>query len=130
MLRPMLTFFCPQCWNEIEEDTEQCPHCGFDLRQLPTLSYDERLVLSLRHSVAEYRLTAARILGQRGAVAALPAFQRIIETEHDYYLLREVLYALLNIKDPLSAALLQQATEHPSQLVSQLARELSARLQT
>ncbi len=96
---------------------------------MDTLSYDERLVLALRHSVTEYRVTAARILGQRGAVTALPAFKRIIETEHDYYLLREVLYALLNIKDPLSAELMQQAAEHPSRLVSQLAQELSTRIQ-
>jgi len=125
----MLTFFCPLCWNEIDEDAKQCPHCGFDLSQMDTLSYDERLALALRHSVTEYRVTAARILGQRGAVTALPAFKRIIETEHDYYLLREVLYALLNIKDPLSAELMQQAAEHPSRLVSQLAQELSTRMQ-
>lgn len=126
----MLTFFCPQCWNEIDEDAKQCPHCSFDLSQLNTLSYDERLVLSLRHSVAEYRVTAARILGQRGAVTALPAFKTIVETERDYYLLKEILYALLNINDPLSAELMQQAAEHPSRLVSQLAQELSARMQS
>lgn len=94
------------------------------------LSYDERLLLSLRHSVTEYRITAARVLGQHGAIAALPEFRRIIQTEHDYYLIREVLYALVNIKDPTSAELIKEATHHRSILVSRLAQELITKIET
>ncbi len=124
----MLTFYCPNCWRRVREDTVLCPHCGFDLSKIETLSYDEKLLLSLKHSVSEYRITAARILGQHGTVSALPEFKRIIETEHDYYLLKEVLYALLNIQDPMSMELMQEATKHSSQLVSRLALELLAKM--
>ncbi len=120
----MLTFFCPHCWQRVPETADQCPHCGFDLRQTAQLSYDEQLVLALRHSVTEYRVTAAHILGQHGAVIALPEFQRIIETENDYYLLSEILRALLNIRDPRSVELMRQAAYHRSRLVAQLAQAL------
>jgi HEAT repeat protein len=128
VINPMLTFFCPNCWNRIAEDADQCPHCGYALSAAASLSYEERLVLALRHSVTEYRVTAARILGQRGAAIALPEFRRIIETERDYYLLRAVLYALLNIDSPQSAELLTAATRHPSRLVSRLAHQLADRM--
>jgi HEAT repeat protein len=122
----MLTFFCPNCWRRIAEDAQQCPHCGYDLRQTAALSYDEHLLRSLWHSVSEYRVVAARILGQHGAVIALPEFRRIIQTDHNYYLLREVLLALPKIDDPLSRILLEEAAQHPSKLVAQLARALLA----
>lgn len=120
----MLTFFCPNCWNRIAEGTNRCPSCGFDLKRTAALTYPEQLVLSLRHSVPEYRLTAAQILGQLGSTAALPEFQRIIETENDYYLLREVLNALNRIDDPQARQLLKAAAQHRSALVAQFAREL------
>lgn len=122
----MLTFFCPHCWQRVPETADRCPHCGFDLRQTAQLSYDEQLVLALRHSVTEYRIVAARILGRHGAAIALPEFKRIVETENDYYLLREILYALLNIHDPMSVEIMQAAAHHPSRLVSRLAQELLA----
>jgi hypothetical protein len=125
----MLTFFCPHCWHRIAENAKQCLYCGFDLNKLDELSYDERLVMSLRHSISEYRITAARILGQHGAVIALPEFKRIVDMERDYYLLKEVLFALLSIPDPLSVELMKQATRHPSKLVSRLAQELLIRLE-
>jgi len=86
--------------------------------------------MSLKHSVPEYRITAAHVLGERGSVAALPEFTRIIETEDDFYVVKEVLYALLNIKDPMSVKLMKTATQHPSTLVSALAQKLLAKMET
>jgi len=120
----MLTFFCPHCWQRVPDAAPQCPHCGFDLQEAAKMSYDEQLVLALRHSVTEYRIVAARILGRHGAAIALPEFKRIVEADNDYYLLREILYALLNIHDPMSLEIMRAAAHHPSRLVAQLAQEL------
>ncbi|MFQ3567634.1 MAG: HEAT repeat domain-containing protein [Aggregatilineales bacterium] len=106
------------------EDAAQCLHCGFNLREAAQRSYEERLIAALRHRVPEYRVTAAQILGRRGCAAALPEFRRILETEQDLYLIKTVLRALKDIKEPLSVELIQSATRHPSRLVANLAASL------
>lgn len=123
----MLTYFCPGCWKKIPEHEKKCPACGYDLREFEQLSYEQKLLLSLRHPIRENQLIAVRILGQLGTPDALPEFQRLLEAETDYYLLREVLIGLMNIHHPRSRELLQSAMQHRSRLVSRFAQEVLRR---
>jgi len=43
----MVRWFCPYCWNEVDERDEVCPHCGADLKGFSSLDYDKKLIFAL-----------------------------------------------------------------------------------
>lgn len=121
----MITHYCPACWQEIAGTEARCPNCGYDLLQDHALSFEEKLLSSLEHSVPERRYLAIQILGELGSQAALPGLEKLLDTEvKDIYALREALVALSKIPGPRSRALLQKASKHPFQTVRQLAERL------
>ncbi|NMC53877.1 MAG: hypothetical protein GYA48_09625 [Chloroflexi bacterium] len=125
----MVTFFCPNCWTSIPEETETCPHCGYELKQFSSLTYEDKLLAALHHSVPERRIMAAQILGNRGCEQALPIFLEILQSgESNYFLLRAILMATVKIDSPLRLEVLNQATHHDSLLVKKLALEMLAQL--
>lgn len=102
----------------------RCPHCQFDLSTLTEASYEDKLLLALHHCVRENRRMAVSILGELHSARALPEFESILNTEDDFYLLRDVLAALARIGHARSRALLQAATHHRIPLVAAAARAL------
>lgn len=72
---------------------------------------------------------AAQILGNIQSKRAIPEFLKIIEGgEEDYFFLRAVLMAVVKILHADRIKILKQASQHPSRLVSDLARQLLADL--
>ncbi|WP_152966418.1 HEAT repeat domain-containing protein [Ornatilinea apprima] len=125
----MVTFFCPNCWTSIPEETEICPHCGYELKQFGSLTYEDKLLAALHHSVPERRIMAAQILGNRGCEQALPIFLDILQSgESNYFLLRAILMAAIKINSPLRLEVLTQASHHDSLLVKKLASEMLTQL--
>jgi len=122
----MLTYFCPACWSVIPEKVKTCPQCGADLNQYDHLSIEQKYLLALHHPVSENRIIAARFLGELGSRAALPEFERMLQEEKEYYVLREVVFALTRIHDPQSRKLLIVALDHPQYLISILAKRYLA----
>lgn len=120
----MLTYYCPQCWGVLQGDESHCPHCGYELGQFTQLPYEDKLLAALHHPVQERQIIAAQVLGELGSVRALPEFEKLLEREEDYYLLRAVLLAVARIDHPQRRALLRKAREHSSLLVRSLAQEL------
>jgi HEAT repeat protein len=123
----MLTYFCPSCWAEIQEDVAVCPSCGFALEGFDRLDYEQKLMNAAFHPIPETRSMAVRILGMLGTPRALPVMERILnEEENDIYLLYQVLEALARIPGQESEQLLGTTLNHPKRLVSQRARQLLA----
>ena len=122
----MLTFYCPQCWQTIGEESTQCPSCGYLLADYHALSYEDKLLRAIWHPVAERRLMAIRILGEMRSQKALPDFDMMIrnETLQEYFLLSELLNAVGKIGGPYSLEILKAATTHPSLLVRRMAQEI------
>ena len=121
----MPTFYCPNCWQIISEDQQICPQCGFALYEFNRSGYEDKLIAALRHSVQERRIMAAQILGDRESLRALPEFLEIVTSaEMDYFFLRAVLWATLKFNHPDRLLILRQATNHPSDLVARLAKNL------
>lgn len=126
----MLTYYCPNCWTIVSEDQQTCPNCGYVLDEFNTFTFEDKLLAALHHSVPERRIMAAQILGNRGSQRAVPEFQRIIESdEEDYFFLRTVLQAVSKINHPDRDTILHKASQHPSELVRKLAKELTTRTQ-
>lgn len=121
----MLTYYCPQCWKIVEENLQFCPACGYKLADFHHRDFDDKLIAALDHPVAERRIMAAQVLGNRQCTRALAEFQKILVSEEiDYFFLRSILLAVMKMETPLREEILAQAMTHPSELVSKLAEEL------
>ncbi|MBN1193860.1 MAG: HEAT repeat domain-containing protein [Methanomicrobiaceae archaeon] len=119
----METYFCPNCGHRSLEVQEICPACGYTFADHTALSYDERLIMALRHPIRETRMIATEILGKRQYAPAVAAFADLLATETDYYTVREVVRALRRIDTPESIALERGLYGHPSPLVRALLEE-------
>ncbi len=121
----MLTYYCPNCWEVVEEGQRVCPNCGYLLDDFTRFDFDDKLIAALHHSVAERKIMAAQVLGIRQCKRALPEFRNILESdENNYFFLRAILLAVAKIEDPDREVILEQATKHTSELIANLAVEL------
>ena len=89
-----MTYFCIFCWFESSEPFDCCPRCYRQHSELDQVSYTERLILSLQHPEAETRHRVAHILGMRRDIQAIPALAKIADETNDIFLLREIAWAL------------------------------------
>jgi len=118
----MITYFCPACWSIVPEKADSCPECGEHLSRYSHLSIEQKYILALRHPVSENRILAVRFLGELKSHQALPEFERMLSEEKEYYVLREVVFALTRIRGPQARKLLKAALDHPYYLISLLAK--------
>lgn len=118
-----MVFFCPGCWAEIQESDVVCPACGFTLSDYARLPYDEKLILTLSHALRENRMMAIRLLGDLGSDRAVAAFEAMLETEEDFYIVREIIWSLQKIGTARRREIIQRLRYHPSSLVRQLVEE-------
>jgi len=125
----MLTYYCPNCWISIGKSEEKCPNCGYAIEDFNQLTFENKLLTSLYHSVPERRIMAAQILGNLKSERALVEFQKIIASEEtNYFLLRAILLATVKINHPARDIILKIASQHSSILVSDLVKELISQL--
>jgi HEAT repeat protein len=113
-------FFCPSCWKEINAKADQCDYCCYDLKEYKNLSYEKKLINALRHPVRESRMIAAQILGDIKSKEAIPVFKEILETQADYYLIREIVISLEKVGSHESRILMRKMKKHQSSLVRSL----------
>jgi len=124
-----LTYYCPNCWESIEKSETSCPHCGYKIEKFNQSSFEDKLLAALHHSLPERRIMAAQILGNLKSEKALLEFQKIINSdETNYFFLRAILLATVKIKNPIRETILEIASHHSSNLVSDLARRLLTQL--
>jgi HEAT repeat protein len=117
-------FFCPHCWKEIKAQADQCNYCGYNLKEYKNLSYEKKLMNALHHPIRENRMMAVQVLGDIKSKNAIPAFKEIIETQDDYYLIKEILLALKKIGGAESKNIISHLQAHKSNLVSRAAKNL------
>lgn len=118
-------FFCPNCWQEIDERIIICPYCEYDILKHADLSYEERLICALRHPIDDSRMLAIQLLGDMRSRKALPHFATILETEDDFYIIREIIFSLAKIGNTECIDLIRRMKTHTSQLVRRVAEEIN-----
>jgi hypothetical protein len=117
------TFFCPECWEEIPESALECPHCRYDLSSYGRLSYEEKLILALRHPLPENQLMAVRLLGDLRSTRAVEYFQEMLAADANFYLVREIVRSLRRIGTGEAEAIIMGLRGHPSRLVRKMAHQ-------
>jgi HEAT repeat protein len=120
-----VTFFCPDCGTTVEATAPACPACGSDFRAHAGDSYEQKLILALRHPIREHRMMAIQVLGELRSTAAVGPLKGILAAETDYFVVREALTALARIDSADSrAAVAAAASGHPSRLLQEFALRL------
>ncbi|MDO8841501.1 HEAT repeat domain-containing protein [Methanocalculus sp.] len=116
-------YFCPFCGKESCIDESICSDCSQSLDQVGEKSFEERLLLTLRHPIPQQRMLAILILGRRRYEPAVPVFEELITSGQDVYTLREMVSALSLIDTHEGRRLLRRLRDHPSPVVRKAAEE-------
>jgi len=123
----MTTFFCPSCWQTLEEDQDPCPHCGCKVSEyLQAKSYTQRLIEALNHPEPETPVRAAYILGAKRDREAVPFLVEKAESTKDVYLAMTCLDALARIGGQDAVNGIRLFCTDPRVMVSQRANDLLA----
>jgi hypothetical protein len=67
-----MTWFCVECFEEIERPGQRCPSCGGAQEEDDLRSYEDKLVTVLNHHLPDRQALAARILGALQCRGAIP----------------------------------------------------------
>jgi hypothetical protein len=92
-----LTYFCWSCYQPSNVASGRCPSCGGSLQPADGADYTARLVWALHHPLADRRLLAARLLGQRGDRAAAEPLRRLVAEDPDPYTTAAALESLVTL---------------------------------
>ena len=85
----MVTFYCPGCWHDFDEDLVCCPKCGLVISEFwNSKDYLEKLILALRHPEPTTPARAAWLLGKIRDWRAVAALIDAAKGTSDLYLAR------------------------------------------
>lgn len=123
----MVHFFCPNCFDEIESDTEICELCRINVNEwMVQKSYLERLIHALNHPVAEVRMGSIISLGKLKEVkAAIPLAQCALKHPIDIVQGLEIVRALeaMDLESEVKQAL-KMLSKHPARIIRRNVRAI------
>jgi HEAT repeat protein len=90
--------------------TTTCPNCGADLQDFSSRSYEEKLIVALRHPEPTVPIRAATILGELRSQAAVEPLINITRSVDDPYIQEAAVEALGRIGDIRALACLDHLT--------------------
>jgi HEAT repeat protein len=109
----------------MDQKSRQCLRCGYDLSTYEKLSYEEKLILALKHPIRENRMMAVQVLGKLHSRTAIPLFTSLLQTEEDFYMIREIVHALVRIGNVQSTDIIQKLKDHPLALVRHFMEDIN-----
>jgi HEAT repeat protein len=95
----MVTYFCRNCWNEIDKGKSVCLRCGAEQSELDEETFIAKLIRALNHPEPETPIRAAYILGKLEAKEAIPALIEVVHRNQDFYIVAAAIEALGEIGD-------------------------------
>ncbi len=119
-----MTFYCPACGEERQEDVGICPHCGADITSFDQKGFDEKLIQDMHHPERETVRMAVRTLGKRRIDETTAPLVRLFEETDNLFLQREILDALDNIGTEDALNFIMESVEHHVSMVRRRAWEI------
>ena len=114
----MVTFYCPGCWHDFDEDLVRCPDCGLVIHEFwESKDYFEKLIVALRHPEPTTPIRAAWLLGKIKDPRAVVALIDIVKGTKDFYLAREAVKALGAIDTIQARYFLRTLADHPVRMI-------------
>jgi HEAT repeat protein len=90
------TWFCLECFAELEPGASHCPQCGASVADSD--AYEAKLIRALNHRLPDRQVLAAHILGELRSHAAIPRLAELADDPFDPYLAAEAARALALIE--------------------------------
>lgn len=104
-------FFCPMCWNAVNQEDKVCPHCGYNIEDFVKLPYETKLIIALNHPIADYRITALNVIKAKNVKMAVPFVKEIILKEDNPMVIQSAINSLL-VLDGRVCEFLKNVLEH------------------
>ena len=92
-----MTFYCINCWEEIDEGIIICPNCGANQEELDKENYVKKLIRSLNHPEPSTPARAASILARLNAKEAIQPMLEKLKTEKDPFIISAFAEAILSL---------------------------------
>jgi hypothetical protein len=124
-----MTFFCPRCFAEMDQQARTCPACGADVASWCEHPYEERLLHALGHPLPDVRMIAIEALGRlRELRAAEPLAACALAHPLDIPQAIAVLRVLAAMpRDDAWGRAVDALLRHPARAVAASAAELPSR---
>lgn len=119
----MITFYCPNCWREVNEADEICSNCGYSIKEFEKLDFIEKCIKALEHPISEIRIFAAEVLGNVHADKSLPMLAKQLESTDDIYFQKAIIESLTKIKAYGLTNLVKKYTDKEKPLIIRMAAE-------
>jgi len=97
----MVHFYCPVCWEELDQDFARCPHCSADIHSFwGSKDFVEKLIVALDHPEPSTVMRSVWLLGQIGDRRAVEPLKRLLDRTQDVYVIRAVKWTLNELDGP------------------------------
>ncbi len=115
-----MTYYCMNCWSEINKDTLICPNCGYDQQKLSGESFINKLLKALNHPEPQTVIRAANILGELKIKGAIPSLLSKLETEKDPFIIKAAVESLLKIDNSLMNKIKEVITDQQQLFIKKI----------
>jgi HEAT repeat protein len=112
-----VTYYCTNCWKEIEKEQTVCPYCDVEQDQLGRETFEQKLIRALHHPEPETPIRAAYVLGELKATEAVQQLADILRSSPDPYIAAASAEALGKIGGTLAGTTLCDALKSESSVV-------------
>ncbi len=120
----IMTFYCPECWKEINEVEETCPFCNADILKYEGMDYEKKLINALRHTEPETVLRAVYIIGRLKSEKAVKPLITLFEKTDSTFLKIAILNTLREIGIPKAVEFIVDRSDLEVGIVKRTARDL------
>ncbi|MBE7546737.1 hypothetical protein KsCSTR_07810 [Candidatus Kuenenia stuttgartiensis] len=122
-----MTFYCPECWKEINAVEETCPFCNADILKYEGMDYEKKLINALRHTEPETVLRAVYIVGRLKSEKAVKPLITLFKKTDSTFLKIAILNTLWEIGIPTSVEFIVNRSDLEVGIVGRTARDLTYR---
>jgi HEAT repeat protein len=112
-----MTYFCTNCWKEIDKAAAVCPACRSHQEQLGQESFVQKLIRALQHPEPETPIRAAYVLGELRATQAMNDLVSVLFTSSDPYIAAACAEALGKIGGASALRVLQRALNESRSII-------------
>jgi HEAT repeat protein len=105
----LVTYYCTNCWKELEKEQSICPLCRAEQERLGAETFAQKLIRALRHPESETPIRAAYVLGRLRVREAVPELIHLVHESPDPYIAAACAEALGSIGGTIAIEELKKA---------------------
>jgi len=101
-------FFCPSCWNEVNEKEIVCPFCKVRLNELDNEPFVNKLLRALHHPEPQTVVRVIQILGEKHIPETIPWLTDMLIKSDNPFFQEALIIAICKFNDPKNYEFIKQ----------------------